>query len=152
MGDAAGEPANGIATRGARLLAGVVRLADALRLRLVLRRCVRALPQSLGLSLVQTKLRTGYTHGLILVPGEDLESSRRATLAPDTRSRPASTAYLEFSALVGTSMACMYRAASAASTTGLRLIGFDSFQEMPAGVAEQADGRWRRAISTRMSR
>ena len=38
----------------------------------------------------------------------------------------------------------MYRAASAASTTGLRLIGFDSFQEMPAGVAEQADGRWRK--------
>jgi hypothetical protein len=130
-------------THGARFLRGVVRLADALRLRSVLRRAVLGLPQSLRVRLVQTQVRTGYMQGLILVPEAELESSLRAALAllaPEL-ARPG-TAYLEFGVFVGTSMACMYRAASAASATGLRLIGFDSFQGMPAGVAEQTDGRW----------
>ena len=130
-------------THGARLLGGVVRLADALCLRSVLRRAVLALPQSLRVRLIQIQVRTGYVQGLILVPEAGLESSLRAALAllaPDL-ALPGS-AYLEFGVFVGTSMACMYRAASAASATGLRLIGFDSFQGMPAGVAEQANGRW----------
>jgi predicted O-methyltransferase YrrM len=40
-------------------------------------------------------------------------------------------AYLEFGVYVGTSMACMYRAARRAGASTLRLIGFDSFQGMP---------------------
>lgn len=132
-------------TLGARALSLVVRGADALHVRWALRGVIRSLPSSLRIRLSRAQVRTGYMQGLILVPEPELEASLRAALGllgPEL-ARPGS-AYLEFGVFIGTSMACMYRAASAASVAGLRLIGFDSFQFKAAGDGNQHDRRWHR--------
>jgi O-methyltransferase len=82
--------------------------------------------------------------GLTLVPEQDLQQSYEAALrllGDDVGTSAA--AYLEFGVYVGTSMACMYRAASRVGASGLRLVGFDSFQGMPEGVEAEDDPRWR---------
>jgi O-methyltransferase len=132
-----------IGTIGGRLLGATVRLADTLHLRWVLSGIVRRLPPPLRLRLGKAQVRLGYMEGLTLVPEENLESACAAALEllGGAVSSPGA-AYLEFGVYVGTSMACMYRAAARKGADGLRLIGFDSFQGMPKSVEEQDDQRW----------
>ena len=80
-GDTSSDPQHGHVDTWRPTPAGVVRLADALHMRWVMRRAARALPQSLRVRLVQTQVRTGYMQGLILVPEAELETSLRAALA-----------------------------------------------------------------------
>jgi O-methyltransferase len=131
-------------TLGARLLHGSVRVADTLHLRWVLRGVVRRLPPSLRVRLSKAQVQLGYLQGLTLVPEDAVEASYRAALElmrPEL-DRPGA-AYLEFGVYIGTTMACMHRAAAGRSGTRPRLIGFDSFQGMPEGVEHEDDGRWR---------
>jgi hypothetical protein len=129
---------------GGRVLDRTVRVADAFHLRWAVRGAVRRLPPSLRVRLSKAQVRMGYLQGLTLVPGDEVVESFRAALAlmrPELE-RPGA-AYLEFGVYIGTSMACMYRAASASAAPALRLVGFDSFQGMPRGVESQDDRRWR---------
>jgi hypothetical protein len=126
-----------------RVVAGTVRLLEALRLRRAISSVVHGLPPSLRRRLSWLQVRAGYMQGLTLVPEEELQRSYEAALrllGHDVRSP--SAAYLEFGVYVGTSMACMYRATSHVHAGRLRLVGFDSFQGMPQGVAEEDDKRW----------
>jgi len=130
---------------GGRLVEWVVRLTDTLHLRWAVSRLVHGLPPPLRLRLARLQVRLGYMQGLTLVPEQDLQRSFEAALhllGEDVRT--SAVAYLEFGVYVGTSMACMYRAASRVGASGLRLVGFDSFQGMPQGVeAAEDDPRWR---------
>ncbi|HXI79728.1 MAG TPA: TylF/MycF/NovP-related O-methyltransferase [Verrucomicrobiae bacterium] len=126
-----------------RFLGGAVRLADLLHLRWAITGLVHRLPPSTRLWLGKLQVRTGYMHGLTLVPEQELQRSFEAALrlmGPAVGG--AGATYLEFGVFVGTSMACMYRATTRVGASGLRLVGFDSFQGMPAGVEEQDDKRW----------
>ncbi|MGH2464445.1 MAG: TylF/MycF/NovP-related O-methyltransferase [Candidatus Limnocylindrales bacterium] len=93
--------------------------------------------------LAKLQVRLGYVEGLTLVPELDLQRSYEDALrllGVDVGG--SSGAYLEFGVYVGTSMACMYRAASRVGVSGLRLVGFDSFLGMPEGVEAEDDPRW----------
>ncbi len=128
---------------GGRFVSWVVRLTDALHLRWAVSRLVRGLPPPLRLRLARLQVRLGYMQGLTLVPEQDLQRSYEAALrllGDDVAT--SSAAYLEFGVYVGTSMACMYRAASRVGASGLRLVGFDSFQGMPECVEAEDDPRW----------
>jgi O-methyltransferase len=48
--------------------------------------------------------------------------------------------YLEFGVYVGTSLLCMHRASRAAGLGSIRLVGFDSFQGLPATAATEQGG------------
>jgi O-methyltransferase len=128
---------------GGRLIAWVVQLAEALRLRWAISRLVRGLPPSLRRRVVALQVRVGYLRGIVLVPEADLDRSYEAALRllGHDLDDPAAT-YLEFGVYVGTSIGCMYRAASRVGVERLRLIGFDSFQGMPEVVAGEEDQRW----------
>jgi O-methyltransferase len=131
-------------TIGGRVLAGTVRVADALHLRWALRWVVRRLPPALRVRLSKAQVRMGYLEGLTLVPEDALVTSYRTALElvrPELDQPGA--AYLEFGVYIGTSMTCMHRAVAADGAPGPRLIGFDSFQGMPRGVEEEDDRRWK---------
>jgi hypothetical protein len=128
---------------GGRVVGGAVRLADALRVRWALRGIVHRLPPPLRLRLGKLQVGLGFMEGLTLVPEAELERSYEAALRLLGEDNSTSAAYLEFGVYVGTSMACMYRAASRTGATGLRLVGFDSFQGMPKGAEREDDKRWR---------
>jgi hypothetical protein len=51
--------------------------------------------------------------------------------------------YLEFGVYNGTSLACMYRALKASGNHHSRLIGFDSFEGLPAVASTDSGGHWR---------
>jgi O-methyltransferase len=51
--------------------------------------------------------------------------------------------YLEFGVYNGTSLACMFRALKASGNHHSRLIGFDSFEGLPAVAATDSGGHWR---------
>ena len=51
--------------------------------------------------------------------------------------------YLEFGVYNGTSLACMFRALKASGNHRSRLIGFDSFEGLPAVAATDSGGHWR---------
>ena len=51
--------------------------------------------------------------------------------------------YLEFGVSQGTSMACMNRVINKLELDKVRLIGFDSFEGMPSGAAEEDNGIWK---------
>ncbi len=126
-----------------RLLARTVRLAEILRLRPAIGSVVRRLPPPLRRRVVALQVRAGYMQGIVLVPEEDLERSYEAALRLlDGDLEDPSTAYLEFGVYVGTSMACMYRAAERAGMARLRLVGFDSFEGMPDTDEGENDPRW----------
>ena len=121
-----------------RLLERAVGLADVLHLRRPISGVVHRLPPSLRLLLTRLQVRTGYMHGLVFVPEGDLQRSFEAALrmlGEDATPTPGS--YLEFGVFVGTTMGCMYRAARNVEANHLRLVGFDSFQGMPAGVGQE---------------
>ena len=132
-------------TIGGHLLGWAVRLTETLHLRWAVSRLVHSLPPPLRLRLTRLQVRLGYMQGLTLVPEDDLQRSYEAALRllhNDVGTVPA--AYLEFGVYVGTSMACMYRAATRVGEDGLRLVGFNSFQGMPeGGVDAEDDPRWR---------
>jgi O-methyltransferase len=128
---------------GGRLVAWAERQADTLHLRSAVSQLVHGLPPPLRLRLARLQVRLGYMQGLTLVPEQDLQRSYEAALhllGADVGT--SSTAYLEFGVYIGTSMACMYRAASRVGASGLRLVGFDSFQGMPEGLEAEDDPRW----------
>jgi O-methyltransferase len=50
--------------------------------------------------------------------------------------------YLEFGVYNGTSLACMFRALEASGNHRSRLIGFDSFEGLPAVAATDSGGHW----------
>jgi predicted O-methyltransferase YrrM len=52
--------------------------------------------------------------------------------------------YIEFGVCRGDSMACIARASSNVGLDGMRLIGFDSFEGLPASVELEDNGVWRR--------
>jgi O-methyltransferase len=130
---------------GSRILGGAVRVADLLHVRWVITGIVHRLPPSVRLRLGRLQVRLGYMHGLTLVPERELERSAEAALRLiGSDATGVGSAYLEFGVYVGTSMSCMYRAATRVGATELRLIGFDSFQGMPQGVEREDDERWHR--------
>ncbi len=127
-----------VAARTAR--AGLL-VVDALRLRWALRWIYRHLPPAARMWFGMLQVRLGLMEGLLKVPEADLVRSMEAALRLlGEDAREPSTAYLEFGVYVGTSMACMYRAASSTGAQRLRLVGFDSFQGMPSG--EERDPVW----------
>jgi O-methyltransferase len=128
---------------GGRFVGWAVRLTARLHLRWAVSRLVHGLRPPLRLRLARLQVRLGYMQGLTLVPEQDLQRSYEAALrllGDDVGT--SSAAYLDFGVYVGTSMACMYRAASRVGASGLRLVGFDSFQGMPEGVEAEDDPRW----------
>jgi predicted O-methyltransferase YrrM len=128
----------------ARFLGGAIRIVDLLHLRWAVTGIVHRLPPRVRLQLGRLQVRSGYMHGITLVPEEDLQRSYEAALRMlGEGALNAGGAYLEFGVFVGTSMACMYRAAARSGAGGLRFVGFDSFQGMPGGVEQQDDQRWR---------
>ena len=118
-----------------------LRMTDALHLRWALRWVYGHLPPRVRMWIGRREVQLGFMVGLVKVPEDDLVRSMEAALRLVGESaRTTSSGYLEFGVYVGTSMACMYRAASALGADGLRLVGFDSFQGMPAG--EDRDPVW----------
>jgi O-methyltransferase len=51
--------------------------------------------------------------------------------------------YLEFGVSAGTSMACMHRVLRKLKLDNVRLIGFDSFEGMPAAAELEDEGTWK---------
>jgi O-methyltransferase len=80
-----------------------------------------------------------------LVPTEALEATYRdvlATLVADGVNEAG--AYLEFGVYVGTSLLCMHRASIDAGMSRMRLVGFDSFEGLPASADSEDGGAFRR--------
>ena len=130
------------------------RLLHALHLFWVARAVVNRLPPGARLWVSKLQVRLGYMDGLTLVPEAALQHSFADALRlVTTESGPggagsgagAARVYLEFGVYVGTSLACMARAAdevasgggTGAATGGVRIIGFDSFEGMPAAEADE---------------
>lgn len=119
-------------------------MIEAVHLRWAISHLVHRLPPSERFMLAKVQVRLGYVEGLALVPEEDLQRSFEAALRLLGGGETASArAYLEFGVYVGTSLACMYRAASRVRASGLQIVGFDSFQGMPKGADAEDDPRWR---------
>jgi O-methyltransferase len=132
---------------GARVLGGAVRLADLLHLRWLVTGVVHALPPPLRLRLGRLQVRLAYMQGLALVPEGELERSYvRALGVLGDQAKAQGSTYLEFGVFVGTSMACMYRAATGQGADVLRFVGFDSFEGMPEGVEQVDDRRWHQGM------
>ena len=130
-------------TIAGRFLGGAVHVADVLHLRWAITGVVHRLPPPVRLRLRWLQVRTGYMHGLTLVPEQALEQSYESALQLLGIDRDdAPRVYLEFGVYVGTTMSCMYHAAAATGTKNLRLVGFDSFQGMPDGAEQLDDQRW----------
>jgi predicted O-methyltransferase YrrM len=80
-----------------------------------------------------------------LVPEQELRqvcTDALKTLAADGASDTLGD-YLEFGVYTGTSLACMHDASRDLDLTRLRLVGFDSFQGLPAAAANDDDGLWK---------
>ena len=81
-------------------------------------------------------------HPDLLVPPAELETAYRAAL-DDLLAHSRGTDvgdYVEFGVAHGTSMVCMANSSRAVGLGHMRLIGFDSFEGLPAGVSEEDNG------------
>ena len=126
-----------------RFVRGLARLLHALHLFWIARAIANRLPPSVRLRLSKLQVRLGYMQGLTLVPEEELEKTFAAALkylGKDSAQAPA--VYLEFGVYVGTSLACMYKAATGLGASQVRIIGFDSFEGMPEGVEKEDGSHW----------
>ncbi len=130
-----------ITARAANAAAGAV---EWLRLRPIVVSMVRRLPSPLRLELARLQVRLDYMDGLVMVPPDSLRRSFGRALELLGRGPGAGPGtYLDFGVYIGTSMACMYRAALEVGDDALRMIGFDSFRGLPPGSEREGDGRWR---------
>jgi O-methyltransferase len=128
-----------------RLLRGLARLLHALHLFWIARWVANRLPPKMRLRLSKLQLRLGYMQGMTLVPEDILPETYAAALrylGKDSTDVPA--VYLEFGVYIGTSLACMYKAAEKVGAPKVRLIGFDSFEGMPEGVEKEDGSRWKK--------
>ena len=126
-----------------RLLRGLARLLHALHLFWIARAIANRLPPRLRLRVSKLQMRLGYMQGMTLVPEDQLPetfASALRYLGKDSAETPAT--YLEFGVYIGTSLACMYQAASKVGAAKLRIVGFDSFEGMPAGVEQEDGSHW----------
>lgn len=126
-----------------RLLRGLARLLNALHLFWIVRWIANHLPPRMRLQLSKLQLRLGYLQGMTLVPEDELRNTYAAALrylGKDSPDVPA--VYLEFGVYIGTSLACMYKAATDVGAGKVRIIGFDSFEGMPGGVEQEDGSRW----------
>lgn len=80
---------------------------------------------------------------LTLVPTEALTKMYVKILQRLTVANPTLGNYVEFGVYNGTSLTCMFRALSAFSRTGIRLIGFDSFEGLPPEAVNEDRGVWK---------
>jgi O-methyltransferase len=126
-----------------RLIRAWARLLRALHLYWIFRWVANHLPPRMRLRLSKLQLRLGYMQGLTLVPEDRLPDTFAAALRYLGKdSKDARSVYLEFGVYIGTSLACMYQAATAVGADQLRIIGFDSFEGMPEGVEQEDGSRW----------
>jgi O-methyltransferase len=117
--------------------ATVVRALDAVGLGTPARRVASHLPQ------IASRLRDlGVVPWKPLVPEAAFSDCIRRALGELRRYEPAEAMgdYLEFGVSRGTSMTCVFRVLQEQALSHVRLIGFDSFEGMPAEAAGQG---WR---------
>ncbi|MEX2617713.1 MAG: class I SAM-dependent methyltransferase [Alphaproteobacteria bacterium] len=91
------------------------------------------------------KLRREVERGFRLVPEKELEDCYRAAfqrLREEDPHEPRGD-YLEFGVCHGASMACMHRVIRELRLSGIRLIGFDSFEGLPPEADQPGQGTWR---------
>lgn len=120
-----------------------LRVVALLRLRRLVRWTFLHLPRSARRDLGLLQVRLGLMDGLLKVDEERLRRSLRNALEEVGPARiREGAAYLEFGVYVGTSMAVMHHAAADAGAADLRLIGFDSFEGMPAGDDSREVESW----------
>jgi O-methyltransferase len=79
-----------------------------------------------------------------LVPVDELHDvyRRGLSLLMERNGRESIGDYLEFGVYIGTSLACMHRVADELGLRELRLVGFDSFEGLPAHAREDEAGMW----------
>jgi O-methyltransferase len=128
-----------------RLLRGLGRLLHTLHLFWIARWFVNHLPPRMRLQVSKLQMRLGYMQGLTLVPEDVLPETFAAALRylgkDSAEARPI---YLEFGVYIGTSLACMYHAAQTVGASGIRIIGFDSFEGFPEGVEKEDGSHWKK--------
>jgi O-methyltransferase len=80
-----------------------------------------------------------------LVPEAELQAcyERSLDLLVERRGSRQIGDYLEFGVYVGSSLLCMHRALASRGLTGVRLIGFDSFEGLPPSASNEDEGAWR---------
>lgn len=126
---------------GHGLAVTALRIADLFRLRPIMRWVFARLPKTVRYQVNLLQVRFGVMEGLIKVPEADLVAGLKRALREVGADSPSpGDAYLEFGVYVGTSMACMYEAATAVGADELSLVGFDSFDGMPD--SGEGDGVW----------
>jgi hypothetical protein len=119
--------------RGARLY----RLLDA----------ASRLPHPIGSRFTRARLRVKLWGGDgALVPEQELRraylSALHGLVARNGSSGPIGD-YLEFGVYTGASLACMHDASRTIGVSEMRLIGFDSFEGLPDGAADDDDKQWK---------
>jgi hypothetical protein len=116
-----------------------------LRIGRVLNAGARWLPPGARLRYDRLKVRAGFGSSLEFVPPDELQRhyQRALALLVDRLGPGAIGDYLEFGVYVGTSMTCMYRALTSLGLDDVRLVGFDSFEGLPAAAKAEGGGRWR---------
>jgi hypothetical protein len=114
------------------------RLVDWLHLGSVMHWTLDRAPGWLRVGMTRALLRMGYDGPVTFVPPDDLQRCLRAAMAllPDRH-----LTYLEFGVYVGTSMIAMHHAARAEDRS-VDLIGFDSFEGLPASAGAESEGEF----------
>ena len=88
------------------------------------------------------KMELDVRRGKTLVPQQPLQARYEAALAVLGEDGAEPGDYLEFGVYNGSSMLSMHRALKTAGITDVRLVGFDSFEGLPAAAAVDDGGVW----------